>query len=195
MNKASIYFQKNKFTIILLSGILLTAMLAYFILWPALNQLQTARADYLAKNKKLTDLIQVSTAIEQKKSEFNLAKQQLDQLSRLVPISLSEDDLIAQISGAASESGVKLATLSFAEATKKTTSKTKANPSLTKAAPSSKLSEVNIPISIDGDYLAIEVFLNRIVKINRLLSIQSITFTPAESSYRATINAKGYINK
>lgn len=197
MNTINIYFQKNKFATILIFGILLSAILAYFLLWPSLNRLRISRANYLEKNEKLTNLVKISTAMQQKQSELNLAKEQLDQLSQLVPAKLHEDDLVAQLSAAAAETGVKLVSLSFTEAPKKAAVKaTTANKTDTaKAVPNPKLTEVNVPISIEGSYQGIEAFLNRVTKIDRLLSVQSITFAPGESSYGATINAKTFINK
>lgn len=197
-------FIKNKVYILTAIGILVIFGLVWYVLIPQYNKFQTAKSTYNQKITELKDLNDKKAAIAAKSDEIKKVTKQLDKFSNLIPAKMNEADLIVELTSLAEQSGVSVKNYAFsAEANKASQSPAasvngsngskKPIPKVPAIAAEASLTKISIPIQATGSFAAIENYINRLLSLERIFSIDSISFSSAEDGQdNASISATTY---
>jgi len=196
MNKL---FIKNKVYIISAIGVLVILALVWYILIPQYNKFQKAQSTYNQKVTELKDLNDKKAAILAKSDEIKKVTKQLDKFSDLIPAKMNEADLIVELTALAEQSGVIVRNYAFSVEDKKTSQNAAApasNAGSAKApaiAQGSSLTKISIPIQATGSFAALENYISRLLSLERIFSIEAISFSSAEDGQdSASISSATY---
>lgn len=197
-------FIKNKAYILTAIGVLVIFGLIWYVLIPQYNKFQTAKLTYNQKITELKDLNDKKAAITAKSDEINKVTKQLDKFSNLIPAKMNEADLIVELTSLAEQSGVSINNYAFSVEAKKTSQSAAAPvsssngskkpiPKIPATASATSLTKISIPIQATGSFAAIEIYINRLLNLERIFSIDSISFSSSEDGQdTASISAITY---
>lgn len=124
------------------------------------------------QKKVLEEKQNLINTVEGLRSEYENNKETLDKLDYIVPGKQEIPNLIVQIEAIAAKGGLVLGEMRF-----KTEEKS-----------SEKYNTLIIELSLSGDYASFEKFLSTIEENIRLMDVESITFTSAESEGASLFN-------
>lgn len=197
-------FIKNKVYILTAIGALVIFGLIWYVLIPQYNKFQTAKLTYNQKITELKDLNNKKATITAKSDEINKVAQQLDKFSNLIPAKMNEADLIVELTSLAEQSEVSIKNYAFSTEAKKTSQSAAAPvsnsdgskkpiPKVPATASAMSLTKISIPIQATGSFAAIEIYINRLLSLERIFSIDAISFSSAEDGQgNASISATTY---
>lgn len=198
MNKLLI---KNKVYILAAIGILIIFGLVWFILIPGYNKFQTSKSTSNQKTAELKDLNEKQAALVAKSAEMKKLGEQIRKFDNLIPLGTNESDLIIELTSLAEQSGVTVSNYSFIAdtetkvgqakpATTSQSSTTNANKPIPKVAATtqaSSITKIPIPLQINGSYASIENYINRLLNLERIFSIESISLSSGEDGQSSAI--------
>lgn len=189
MNK---FLEKNRLYLIIFVGIILVFIVIKYFTLPKYQAYTSTINEYKKEQVALADLKNKVEQINKNQEKITNITNQLNQLENLTPEGLNEADLFVQLSSVATEAGVVVNsyTLTGDSDTESTSSTKSSKPS--KPSASTSLKEFSLPLNIVGSMSGIENYLNRIVRINRLISIESITLAGGTDSNSASASLTVY---
>lgn len=178
---------KNKVYIFLVTNILVVIGLIWYLILPKYHILETTKTIYNQKVKELLELNNKNQLLLTKSAEIKKLTEQIEKLDNLVPSSINEADLIVELTSLADQSGVTVLNYSFNSDTQKT-KRSSGKQSVEKSA----FTKIPIPLQVTGSYPAIESYISRLLNLERIFSIESISFSTDESQSSASITAITY---
>lgn len=179
---------KNKVYILMIAGILVVIGLIWYLVLPKYRLLQTTKTTYNQKVNELLELNKKSQHLSQKSAEIKKLAGQIEELDNLIPSGINEADLIVELTSLADQSGVTVLNYSFNSDTQKTKKS-----SSEKVVKKSAFTKIPIPLQVTGSYSAIENYLNRLLNLERIFSIESISFSTGDDEQSsASITAVTY---
>lgn len=188
------FIQKNKLFILVILGALMIILIFNFVLRPEIsnyfkdiNKLNQSQNELSSLNGKITGM-------NKNRSKILKLQKQLNQVNNLIPQTINEADLIVQITEAAQALGVSISTLSFSDSAASVTNR-RAGQKQTNIADSKLFNKIDISISATGSYQSIESLLKRLTNLDRIVIINSVNFTPSETSNGASITLSTYYSK
>lgn len=162
-------------------SILIAALAFFFLIKPYWEE----RTELTNELLELNDVLSKKIALQEKMSElifkYNEAKQYEQSINLAIPNSIEEETLIAQIDAVAANSAVALKSLGVTKGSNKTDG-------------NSGIQEVALDISIEGNLLSIEKFLELAGNSMRILEISSIGLSSGEAGgiMRASIIGRSF---
>lgn len=197
-------FIKNKVYILTAIGALIIFGLVWYVLIPQYNKYQMAKSTYNQKMTELRDLNDRKATIAAKSDEIKKVTEQLNKFSNLIPAKMNEADLIVELTSLAEQSGVSIKNYAFSAEDKKTSQgapapasnsdgSKKPIPKAPTIAAESSLTKISIPIQAIGSFAAIETYIDRLLSLERIFSIDAISFSSAvDGQDNASISAITY---
>lgn len=198
---------KNKVYILATIGMLIIIGLVWFLLIPRYNKFQISKSVNDQKISELNDLNKKQAALASKSVEIKKLSDQIEKFNNLIPSGINEADLIVELTSLAEQTGVTVNSYSFiidkkiktnqakpvAISQPSTSNVNKPVPEVAATVQTTNLTKIPIPLQIAGTYSAIENYISRLLNLERIFSIESISLLAGEGGQgSATIQATTY---